>query len=186
MRTKLKTVPFRRKMEGKTNYYKRLRLLRTRMARIIVRPALSNITAQIATYEDKGDKIVVGATGKALERFGWKAHKGNVPAAYLVGYLLGRLALKKNVREAVLDTGLRSPVKGGRIYACVKGLKDAGVHVPVDESILPSEERIKGGHIAAYAQQNKERFTGYARQGVNPVAIAQLFDNVKKKIEGST
>ena len=183
MRLKLKTVPFRRKQEGKTNYYKRLRLLRTQCARVIVRPALANITAQIATYDEKGDRIVIGVTGKALERYGWKVHKGNVPTAYLTGYLLGRMAISKNIKEAILDTGLRSPVKRGRIYACVKGLRDAGVHIPVEESILPPENRIKGQHIAAYAQQNKERFTDYTRKGIDPAALVQLFSEVKKKIE---
>lgn len=183
MRLKLKTVSFRRKREGKTNYYKRLRLLRTQFARIIVRPSLANITAQIATYDEKGDKIIIGVTGKALERYGWKAHKGNVPTAYLAGYLLGKLAVQKNIKELVLDTGLRSPVKGGRIYACVKGLRDAGVHIPVKESILPSESRVKGQHIAEYAQQNKEQFTDYARKGIDPSAFSQLFSEVKKKIE---
>jgi len=183
MRIKLKTVPFRRKQEGKTNYHKRLRMLKTQRARVIVRPALANITAQIATYDEKGDKIVIGVTGRALEKYGWKAHKGNVPTAYLAGYLLGRLAIQKNVKEAVLDAGLRSPVKGGKIYACVKGLRDAGVQVPVEESILPQEDRIKGQHIAAYAQHNKERFTDYARKGVDPTAVVQHFNEVKKRIE---
>ncbi|MBI4153061.1 50S ribosomal protein L18 [Candidatus Woesearchaeota archaeon] len=182
MRLKLKTVPFRRKQEGKTNYYKRLRMLRTQCPRLIVRPALANITAQIATYNEKGDIVVIGVTGKALEKYGWSVHKGNVPSAYLVGYLLGKMAITKNVKEAVLDTGLRTPVKGGRIYACVKGLRDAGVHVPVEESILPPENRINGQHIAAYAQKNKERFSDYARKMIDPAALVQLFTEVKKKI----
>lgn len=182
---RLKPVQFRRKREGKTNYYKRLRLLKTQRARIVVRPALGNITVQIAAYDQKGDKILLGLSGKALEKYGWKTHKGNVPAAYLTGYLLGRLAAKKNLTEAVLDTGLRNPVKGGRIYACIKGLCDAGIRIPVDESVLPTEDRVKGQHIAAYAQRSKVHFTEYAQKGVDPVALVQLFEIVKKKIEES-
>ena len=82
----------------------------------------------------------------------------------------------------MLDTGLSTPVKGGRIYACVVGVRDAGVSVPADPSVLPSMERIRGDHIAAYAKIKKGH-SDYAKKGVDPSQIAQLFDKVKKALE---
>jgi len=33
------------------------------------------------------------------------------------------------------------------VYAALKGMADAGLEVPHDEDILPSDERINGEHI---------------------------------------
>ena len=179
----MKVVQFRRKQEGKTDYPKRVKLLTGQKPRLVVRPALKNITAQIATYEAIGDKIVVGVNSRALEKYGWTVHKGNVPAAYLTGYLLGKRTLKQKVKEAVLDTGMHTPVKGSKIYACVKGMLDAGVHIPADSSILPSDDRIKGHHISEFAKKSKKQMSGYTKAGVDPTAITKLFEKVKLAIE---
>ena len=160
---KLKIVPLRRRREGKTNYPKRFNLLKSHLHRCVIRPSLQNMNVQMTMYSPEGDKIVVGTSSRALGRFGWTIHKGNTPAAYLTGYLLGKKAQKKGITTAIVDTGLRTPTKGGRIYACVKGIVDAGVKVPHSEEILPTMDRIEGKHI------RKE--------------IAQLFHATKKKID---
>src|SRR3989344_2987977 len=183
MRIKLRTVQYRRKRQGKTNYNKRRDMLKTDRARVVVRPTLKNIIVQVIQYQPTGDKVLVGLTSQSLDKLGWVVHKGNLPAAYLTGYLLGKKAVKQGVTEAVLDTGLLQPVKGSKIYACVKGMRDAGVDVPVDEEVLPSEERIRGEHIASYAKDNTDKFTDYAHKKVAPSSIASLFEKVKKAIE---
>jgi large subunit ribosomal protein L18 len=185
MTTTLRAVPFRRKREGKTNYKKRLRLLLGKKPRLVVRPALQNIIAQIVGHGTVGDTILVGIHSSALEKYGWTVHKGNLPAAYLTGYLLGRRAAKKGFTEAVLDTGLHLPIKGSKIYACLKGVVDGGVKIPIGKGIMPSEERMSGKHIAAYAGSNKERFTDYQKKGVDPVTIESLFKKVKTAIEAA-
>ena len=182
MRIKLKTVQYRRKREGKTNYNKRRDMLKTSRVRLVVRPTLKNIIVQLVEYQPAGDKIVAGVTSLALDKLGWTVHKGNLPAAYLTGYLLGKRAVKKGITEAVLDTGLIQPVRGSKIYACVKGMRDAGVDVPVDEKVLPSEERVRGEHIAAYAQVKKNGFTSYAQKKIAPTAIVALFEKVKNAV----
>ena len=63
--------------------------------------------------------------------------------------------MKKEIKEAILDLGLYPSTKGSRIYACVKGVLDAGLNIPCDESIFPSEERIKGLHIAKHLEKFK-------------------------------
>jgi len=50
----------------------------------------------------------------------------------------------------------KTPVKGSRVFAALKGAVDAGLKVPHSESILPDESRIKGEHIAAYAKSLDE------------------------------
>src|SRR3989338_2069105 len=160
---KLKSVPKRRRREGKTNYPKRFNLLKSGTHRFVVRPSLQNINVQITLYSPQGDKVVVATSSQALHHYGWTVHKGNTPAAYLTGYLIGKKAQKKNISSAILDSGLRTPTKGGRIYACVKGIVDAGVTVPVAEEVLPTMERIEGKHIGKEA--------------------AQLFHATKKKID---
>jgi len=64
--------------------------------------------------------------------------------------LLGKKALAKGVENAILDIGVQRSVKGSRLYAAVKGVLDAGMHVPVSEEMLPSEERLLGKHIASH------------------------------------
>ena len=160
----MKIQEFRRKREGLTNYKKRLNLLLSKKPRLVIRKSLKNITVQIMEYDPKGDSIVVGANSKELEkRFKWTINKSNIPSAYLTGYLLGKKAIKKNIKEAVLDLGLNESVKGGKLYAALKGVLDAGVEVPHSEEVLPDEKRLNGSHIS----EN----------------VPKLVEEIKKKIE---
>ena len=189
MRQKTYNVQFRRKREGKTNYKKRLKLLLAGKPRLVVRPSLKNITIQIVEYHPKGDMVVVSAHSSELDKLGWKFNKGNIPAAYLTGVLLGQKVKDKGIKEVILDIGLASPVKGSRAFACLKGAVDAGIGVPFSEDILPNEERIKGSHIAKYAgllKENKEkyskRFSEHIKLNIDPSQIPVIFKEIKNKI----
>ncbi len=140
------TVPHRRRREGKTNYKKRLRLLTSKKKRLVIRKTNTRIIAQIVDYKPEGDKIITSADSSQLRKFSWQYSGKNTIAAYLVGYLVGKKALKQKVNEAIVDIGLISPIKGSKIYAVVKGAIDAGLKVNAGE-VFPSEERIKGKHI---------------------------------------
>jgi large subunit ribosomal protein L18 len=142
---KIKTIPQRRKREGKTNYKKRLSLLKSGKPRLIVRKFNKNIIAQIVIYDATGDKIEAQAHSKELEKYGWKESKNNVPASYLVGLILSK---KTKIKEAILDAGLQKLTKGSRIYSLVKGCIDGGMEIPHDAEVFPSKERITGKHIA--------------------------------------
>jgi len=163
-------MPFKRRRLGKTDYEKRLKLLLSKKPRLVVRRSLKYILAQIVEFAKQGDKTLVQASSKELKKLGWEFSCDNLPAAYLTGLLIGKKALAKGIKEAILDSGLYASTKGNRIYAVVKGAKDAGLKVPVDESILPSEERIKGLHIASYLEKFK--------------SIPEKFEEIKKKIGG--
>lgn len=143
-------MPFKRRLEGKTDYDKRLELLKSGMPQIVVRKSLKYIKAQVTDFDSKGDKTLSSVNSKELKKLGWNFAYDNIPAAYLTGLLLGKKSLKNNVNEVVLNAGLYPSVKGSRIYATVKGALDAGLKVSVDEEILPSEQRIKGEHITKF------------------------------------
>lgn len=145
--TKTFKLPFKRKVQGKTDYSKRLRLLESGKPRLVVRRSLSCIQAQIVSYEKSGDKTLASANSRSLKKLGWNFSCDNTPAAYLVGFAIGKVALQNKIPEAILDSGLYRSTKGNRVYAVVKGARDAGLNVPADEGILPSDERVSGKHV---------------------------------------
>lgn len=153
----------RRKIQ-KTNYKKRIALIKSGETRLVVRKSLNSFTIQFINYETEGDKTVVEVNSRSLVKMGWKGHTGNTSSAYLAGLIAGKKAKEKGIKLAVLDMGLQLSTKGNSIYAVVKGVNDSGVKVPFDESIAPANDRIAG----AYAQ-NKESVSN--------------FEEIKKKIE---
>jgi large subunit ribosomal protein L18 len=154
-------IKFKRRMERKTNYRKRLALLKSGKVRLVIRKSLSNISVQLVNFNPSGDQTVASAVSSELKKFGW-TKTGNIPAAYLTGLLAGKKAKEKNVKEAILDLGVQTSTKGSRIYAALKGVIDAGIDIPHSKDILPSEDRINGKHISE--------------------EISKQFDDVKKKI----
>ena len=178
-----KTVLYRRKREGKTNYPKRLKLLLSGKLRVTVRFTNSKVIAQIIQFTPTGDKVLVAIDSSSLKKFGWNYSGKNFSAAYLVGLLLGKKSLEAGHNEGILDTGSRTPVKQGKTCSFIKGLKDSGFNVPCDESIFPSEERIRGDVVAAYAKLAKEsQFTKYLKNNTKPEDMSKSFDQVKEKI----
>ena len=188
VKDKIHTVQFRRKRERKTNYKKRISLLTSGKPRIVIRKSLCNINIQIIEYKPEGDSVVLSANSKELVKLGYTLNRGNIPAAYLTGLLLGQKAKKKTVKEAIVDTGLNTHVKGSRIYAALKGIVDSGLKVPCSEDIFPSQERINGTHISQYAEklkkENKEKyekqFSAYIKK--NTEDVKKQFNDVKDKI----
>ena len=184
-------VKFRRRREGKTNYYKRRIMVISGKPRLVVRFSNRYVVAQVVVSAPQGDFTVAEASSRELvKKFGWLGGSGNTPAAYLVGLLIGYRALSRGIKLAILDVGLHRVTKGGRLFAVVKGAVDAGLEVPHDEEVLPSEDRISGEHIAQYAanlkQSNPElykvRFSKYLAKGLEPENISKHFEEVKSKI----
>jgi len=145
---KTRTIRYRRRREDKTNYKKRISLLQSEKPRLVIRRSLKNMVIQLIEYKPSGDHIIVSAHSKELKKYNWEFSKGNIPSAYLTGLLIGKKALAKKCKDIIVDLGLQNPRKGTRLYAALKGVIDAGVKIPHDKEIFPSEERIKGEHIA--------------------------------------
>jgi len=139
---------FRRRREGKTDYRKRLKLIKSGIPRVSVRVTNREIMIQIIEFSMSGDLVRASATSRQLVGLGWGGSTKNIPASYLAGYLAGKRSVKNGVTKAVLDIGRADAVSGGRIFASLKGLVDGGMKIPHAESIYPSEERIKGAHIS--------------------------------------
>lgn len=138
----------RRQREGKTDYRKRLKLLRSRKTRMVVRKSLKNTQVQFVEYHESGDNIVASAISKELvSKYKWKYSASTTPAAYLTGILAGKRAKDKGINECVLDVGRYLPVTGSKIFASLKGALDAGVDCPHNEEKLPNEDRIMGKHL---------------------------------------
>ncbi len=106
-------VRFRRRREGKTNYYKRRGMIKSGLPRLVVRRTNRYIIAQVVVPRVMGDEVIVSATSKELAGFGWKGSLKNTSSAYLVGLIVGYKALLKGVKKVILDIGfigrLRAP-----------------------------------------------------------------------------
>ncbi len=157
MRHNMKRLPRKRRKQSKTNYEKRLSLLKSGKPRLVVRKTNKKIIAQLIEYHPDGDKVVTSAYSTDLEKHGWEGSYNNTPAAYLTGMLIAEKANDAGIKEAVLDIGLNTPVKGARVFAVAKGANDAGLDVNVSEEIAPSEERIEGNHISEDMKKQFEK-----------------------------
>lgn len=161
------SVPFRRRREGKTDFRKRLRHLKSGLPRLVVRRTLTKTIVQVAEHADEGDRIVAQATSTELAKLGWTASTATMPAAYLTGLLAAQRAISAGFDTAVLDGGLGRPTRGGKIFGALRGALDAGLEVPHGEGVFPSDDRLRGSHLGD--------------------DVPGIFDKVKSKItEGST
>jgi len=95
-------VKFKRRREGKTDYYARKRLViqdknkyNTPKYRLIVRISNKDIITQIAYAKIEGDQVICAAYSHELPRYGVKVGLTNYAAAYCTGYLIARRLLKK-------------------------------------------------------------------------------------------
>jgi len=193
MRKRLKTFPFRRRKNGKTDYRKRLKLLLSNKPRVVVRKTLKNIIIQVIEYDEKGDKVSVSVSSKELEKkYGWKSNKGNIPSAYLTGLIAGKRAIENGFKDAVPDIGVARSTKGSRIYAALKGVIDAGLKVPCSQKVLPSKESLNGSNIAGYAlslkKENQEKykkiFAYYLKNKRTPEDLPKYLEDIQRKIIG--
>lgn len=95
-------VKYRRRREGKTDYYARKRLVvqdrnkyNTPKYRLVVRFTNRDVICQIAYARIDGDVIMCSAYSHELTKYGVKVGLTNYAAAYCTGLLLARRLLKK-------------------------------------------------------------------------------------------
>ena len=181
-------LAFKRRREGKTDYRARKNLIGLDKSRLVVRITNQHTIAQIINVKLDGDETIVSAHSNELKKMGWLGNGKNTSAAYLTGFLLGKKALKAGITAAVLDIGLKSTTKGARIFAVLKGAVDGGLNVPHSDVILPADERIRGEHVAAYAEslsdeEVEKRFSKYIKNGLSPKDLPDHFESIKQKIE---
>lgn len=148
----MKKVQKRRRLENKTDYAKRLNLLKGSHPRIVVRKTNRYIIAQYAISKEAQDSIKTGIVSKELLNFGWpKEAEGSlksITAAYLTGLLFGKKIISKGLsKDPIIDIGMTRKLHKTKIYGFVKGLADAGVSIKYKEGVFPDEKRIRGEHL---------------------------------------
>jgi len=139
--------PLKRRRLGITDYRRRKQLLKSGKVRAVIRRSLRYITVQFVQYKENGDEVIASATSKELEKYGWDGSKDSTPAAYLTGLIAGKKAIDKGIDECIADIGRYTSSKGARVFAAIKGIIDAGIECPCDESMFPDDERIAGNHL---------------------------------------
>lgn len=163
----MKTVKRRRK-ENKTDYVKRLGLLKSGVPRLVFRRTNKYTIAEYITSHEAQDKVALGMTSKILLDYGWpKTMEGSLkstPATYLLGFLFGKKIAEHKLKAPIMDLGMARNIHKSKTFAFIKGLNDSGISVKCDEEHYPEDSRIKGKHL-------KHDFS-------------KTFDEVKAKING--
>lgn len=162
-------VDKRRRRENKTDYAKRLKLLKSEAPRLVFRKTNRYIIGQYATSDEAQDKIETGVTSKNLLNYGWpREFEGSlksVTAAYLTGLLIGKEIVKKKLETPIVDFGMVRAISKNKAFAFLKGVVDAGVKINCSGESFPEEDRISGKNM-------KEDFS-------------KTFKEIKSKIEKS-
>jgi large subunit ribosomal protein L18 len=177
--------------QRKTNYRKRSGILIGRRPFIITKISGQNISAQALKPTLTGDIVIASAHSRELIRHGWKGSMNSMPACYLTGLLLGKKSIQKGATNAVLYTG-NNPFTT-KVAACLKGIVDSGINIPVSKESLPGDDRVSGEHIANYANLLKDseekynsRFSALLKQGLRPEDYPVHFEEIRMKISGKS
>jgi large subunit ribosomal protein L18 len=181
---------FRRRRTGATDYRARKKMITSSVPLLAVRVSSKNVSAQFIRPEREGDQVLSAAHSRNLRKLGWKGSSKSVPACYLLGLLAGKRAKEQGVKKAYLYNGLSLFVGGSRVSAVVKGVKDAGVDVPMADEAVPSEDRITGKATAEYAKslltEDREKysrlFSGLLRTGFKPEEYPENASALKQAI----
>jgi len=186
---------YRRRREGKTDYYARKRLImqdknkyNTNKYRLVARVTCSRVICQVIYATIQGDRVLAAADSRELKRFGLEAGLTNYAACYATGLLVARRLLnktgldklyagakkvdgedydvQKDVKgterrpfKAVLDVGLIRTTTGNRVFGCLKGACDGGLHVPHSTKRFPGFKK-DGGKETYNAKLHRERIFG--------------------------
>ncbi len=157
----MKIISKRRRLEGKTNYVKRRRLLEGAKTRIVIRKTNRYIIIQYVESKAAQDKILVSKFSKELLEYGWPEEKAgslkSLGAGYLIGLLFGK-TMNEDYKETkpAIDTGLIRNTRGSKIYAVIKGIVDAGFNMAHNKEVFPEEKRIKNKNIIDFFDKVKE------------------------------
>jgi large subunit ribosomal protein L18 len=177
--------------QRKTNYRKRSGILIGRRPFIITKISGQNISAQSLKPTLTGDIVIASAHSRELIRHGWKGSMNSMPACYLTGLLLGKKTIEKGATNAVLYTG-NNPFTT-KVAACLKGIVDSGIKIPVSKESLPGDDRVSGEHIANYAKLLKDseekynsRFSALLKQGLRPEDYPVHFEEIRMRISGKS
>jgi len=146
----MKTVK-KRRHQGRTDYGKRMKLLKGGVPRLVFRRSNRYAIVQYVESAAAQDKIIKGTTSKELLKFGWPKEKSgslaSAPAMYLTGFLFGKKILKEKMKTPIVDAGMLRILSGSNFFAILKGLVDSGLEIECKKEVFPTEDRISGKHL---------------------------------------
>jgi len=170
-------VKYRRRREGKTDYYARRRLVTQSKTkynapkyRLVVRFSNKNVTCQIVYARIQGDFVFCAANSRELSRYGIKHGLTNWTAAYATGLLVARRCLDKigladkyeGQKEPNGEISLTEPVEDAkRPFKCFLdvGLKRTSTGARVFGAMKGASD---GG---LFIPHSEKRFPGYDSEG---------------------
>jgi len=170
-------VKFRRRREGKTDYYARKRLViqaknkyNTPKYRMIVRISNKDICCQIAYARVQGDVVIAAAYSHELPRYGVKVGLTNYAAAYCTGLLLARRLLNKFKLDTLYEG--QTKVDGDEFFVeDLDGDQPGAFHACLDVGLARTSTgaRIFGAMKGAVdggidIPHSQKRFPGYDRE----------------------
>ncbi|PIO08330.1 50S ribosomal protein L18 [Candidatus Pacearchaeota archaeon CG10_big_fil_rev_8_21_14_0_10_34_12] len=144
-------LPKKRRRENKTDYKKRMNLLKGESPRLVFRKTNKYLIVQYITNNETRDKVEIGVNSKTLLNYGWpKEFMGSLktlPASYLTGFLMGKKILKEKKATPIVDFGMAKIIHKSKVFAFLKGFIDAGINIKQKKDTFPSQERIEGNHL---------------------------------------
>jgi large subunit ribosomal protein L5e len=168
-------VKYRRRREGKTDYYARKRLItqaknkyNAPKYRLVVRFTNKDVIVQIVYARLQGDYVLCAARSKELPRYGIKHGLTNWSAAYATGLLAARRALSKlgladkyeGVKEPDGTISLTETIEGDDAPRPFKAYLDVGLRRTTTGSRLFAA--LKGASDGGmYIPHSDKRFPGY-------------------------
>lgn len=143
----MKTLKRRRK-ENRTDYSKRIKLLKSKTPRLVFRKTNRYIISQYIESFEARDKVLLNVNSKELLEYGWpgqmKGSLKSIPAAYLTGFLTGKKIITKKLKTPIFDFGMIRVINKSKVFAFIKGVENAGLEIKCDKKNFPEEERIYG------------------------------------------
>ncbi|GAB1289952.1 60S ribosomal protein L5 [Apodemus speciosus] len=184
-------VRFRRRREGKTDYYARKRLViqdknkyNTPKYRMIVRVTNRDIICQIAYARIEGDMIVCAAYAHELPKYGVKVGLTNYAAAYCTGLLLARRLLNRFGMDKIYEGQVE--VTGGEynVESIDVTKRFPGYDSESKEfSAEVHRKHIMGQNVADYMRYlmeededaYKKQFSQYIKNNVTPDMMEEMY-----------
>uniref|UniRef100_S4RAQ9 Ribosomal protein L5a n=1 Tax=Petromyzon marinus TaxID=7757 RepID=S4RAQ9_PETMA len=156
-------VKFKRRREGKTDYFARKRLIvqdknkyNTPKYRLIVRLTNRDVICQVAYAKIEGDVMVCAAYSHELSKYGITVGLTNYAAAF----------------TCYLDAGLTRTTTGNKVFGALKGAVDGGLSIP------HSTKRFPG-----YDSESKEFNADVHRKHILGVNVADYMRSLMENDE---
>ncbi|GIY39166.1 60S ribosomal protein L5 [Caerostris extrusa] len=171
-------VKFRRRREGRTDYYARVRLVvqdknkyNTPKYRMIVRKTNTDIITQIAYARVEGDVIVASAYSHEItpckkiikKKLGMDSIYEGVSVPDGDDFTVEDVDGQPGAFRCYLDVGLARTTTGARVFGAMKGAVDGGLDIPHSNKRFPGYDaenkqfnadvhrrHIYGQHVAEY------------------------------------